>query len=66
MAKLMGRPAYYRPKIMPSESVMLTALGRRILKAAAKRTGKSKSDVVEHLLRTCGAAVTFPEKPTET
>lgn len=57
----MGRPAYYRPKVHPSQSVLLTAMARRILRAAAKRTGKSKGDVVERLLRLYGHAVEFPQ-----
>ena len=58
----MGRRAYYRPKSTMPESVTLTELGRRILRSAADRTCKSKSDVVENLLRTYGAAVQFDDK----
>lgn len=60
-----GRPAYYRPKERPSRSVMLTMLGQKILDAAAARTGKTTSDIVEHLLRTHGGDLKktdFPEK----
>ena len=46
---------------MPGKSVALTALGKRILSAAADRVGGSESDIVEHLLRLHGGEVT-PEE----
>lgn len=42
----------YRPKNPPNASVSLTKLAKRILEAASRRCGESKSDIVEHLIRT--------------
>lgn len=46
-----GPRANFRPKEPPATSVILTALGKGLLRAAAKRTQQSASDVVEELLR---------------
>ncbi len=53
-----GPQTDYRPKEAPGVSLMLTKLGKDILKAASNRTKKSKSDVVERLLREHGAELT--------
>lgn len=53
-----GPRPVYAPKQMPAESCLLTELGKRILAAAAERTGAGKSNVVEHLLRKHGGSVT--------
>lgn len=53
-----GPQTVYGPKASPSESCLLTELGKDILHAAAARTGAGKSNVIEHLLRMHGAAVT--------
>jgi hypothetical protein len=53
--KLRGQPSAYRPKVQPGVSVTFTQLGLDILQAAHKRTGKSKSDVLEMLLRKHGS-----------
>lgn len=58
-----GPKAYYRPKASPGQSLSLTELGRCILDAAAERTGRSRSDVIERLLREHGATVEFPPEP---
>ena len=48
---LRGQTSAYRPKVQPGVSVTLTKLGHRILNATARRTGLSRSDVFEALLR---------------
>lgn len=52
---------YYRNKSYPAVSVTLTALAKRILQAATRRTGETASNVVEQLLRDHGAGVQFPK-----
>ena len=51
-----GPRTNFRPKSAPPVSVSLTDLAKRILQAAAVRTGLSQSDVIETLLRRHGAA----------
>lgn len=53
--------SYYRGKTGFPVSVTLTPLGRQLLEAAKARTARSGSDIVEHLLRLYGGAVTFDE-----
>jgi hypothetical protein len=52
-----GPKSEYRPKDHPPVSVMLTKLGKRILKAAARRRKLSASNVVEELLRRYGGTL---------
>lgn len=52
----------YRPKHLPPITVGLTRLGKRILRAAARRTDHSQSEVVEHLLRLHGGSVRMPDE----
>lgn len=56
-----GPKSHYRPKERLCVSITLTRLGREILDAAARRTGESRSDVVENLLRRHGPTVVFDE-----
>lgn len=49
--RMRGVRSDYRPKVQPGITVTLTRLGHRILRATAARTGMSRSDVVESLLR---------------
>jgi len=46
-----GPRANFKPKEPPATSVILTALGKGLLRAASRRTKQSASDVVEELLR---------------
>lgn len=57
--KVSGPATQFRPKDHPAQSVTLTKLAKEILDAAAQRTGESKSDVVEGLLRKYGATFEF-------
>lgn len=50
--KVSGPRTPYRPKVNPTASISLTQLGKDILQATADRLGQSKSNIVEHLLRT--------------
>lgn len=50
---------FFRPKHHPPVSLTMTKHGKSILAAASKRTKRSRSDVVEQLLRQGGATVTF-------
>lgn len=52
-----GPRPVYGPKVTPTESCLLTDLGKRILAGAAERSGAGKSNVVEHLLRCYGGSV---------
>lgn len=52
-----GPRTCYRPKEPPGKSLSLTWLAKRVLFAASVRSGKSESDVVEHLLRLHGGKV---------
>lgn len=45
---------------MPA-TLSLTVIGHGVLAAVSDRTGKSKSDVVEQLLRRFGHLVEFPD-----
>lgn len=57
--KRKGQPrSVYTPKSGPPRTVLLTALAQRALDAAAERAGDSVSNVVEHLVRVHGPAVT--------
>lgn len=56
-----GPKSVFRPKSMPPACVTLTPLGKRILQAASERTGQSRSDIVELLLRKYGSSVEFEE-----
>jgi hypothetical protein len=49
-----GRRAAYGPKVQPGVQLTLTRLAHGILEAAARRTGMSRADVVEQLLRRHG------------
>lgn len=53
-----GPKTNYRPKSQPPVSVVLTDLGKQILKATSKRTGMSHGDVMEQLLRRFATQVT--------
>lgn len=55
------RPANYLPKDPRPVSLSLTTDGVRILKKVAEKTGASRSDVVEQLLRRFSAQVEFPD-----
>ena len=46
MARKKGKPAY--PDKSKSGSYFMTAKAHRKMKAAARRTGKSDSDILEH------------------
>lgn len=52
-----GPRTIYGPKQRPSESVLLTPLGRRILYAASKRCRTKRSNVWETLLRLYGGTL---------
>ena len=54
-----GPASEFKPKDPIGVSVTLTRLGKEILAAAAKRTGVSRSDVVEGLLRQYGNEIKF-------
>ena len=53
------RPAAYYGGRAEPVTLRLTALGRRIMEAAQARTGHTRGDVIEHLLRTAGDRVEF-------
>lgn len=59
--KRSGRKNHYRPKDPRPVCLSLTPNGVRILVNAEVRTGASRSDVVEQLLRRFGTRVMFPE-----
>jgi hypothetical protein len=61
MAKL-GRRTYYSPKMPNALTVNLTVEGRRLLDLVTKRTGKSRGDVFEHLLRHHYKTIWFPKE----
>lgn len=56
-----GPAAHYRPKDPRPITVALTTRGIRILVNVAKRTGASRGDIMEQLLRRFGVQVEFPE-----
>jgi hypothetical protein len=56
-----GRTSYYLTEKDRRHSVTLTSLATTILDAAAVRTRRSRSDVVEYLLRDFGSKVEFHE-----
>ena len=60
-AHLTGPASYYRPKDSRPITLNLTAEGRRLLDDIAERTGASRADVVENLLRRFGQQVEFEE-----
>lgn len=60
MARKKGKPAY--PKKSKSGSYFITKDAHRKMKAAAKRTHKSDSDVIEHCLHETADKIT-PETP---
>jgi hypothetical protein len=56
-----GRRSIYGPKVVPNRSHSLTDLAIRIATAAARRTGATESNIVEHLLRLYGGRITREE-----
>jgi hypothetical protein len=60
-----GVKSGFRPKVQPGISVTLTQLGLDILNAAHERTGLSRSDVCEKLLRLHGAQLTNDQPDDE-
>jgi hypothetical protein len=58
---------YYPGKIARPLSITLTPTARRILRNIRRRTRRSRSDIVEHLLRLYGEQLVFePPAPTHT
>lgn len=57
-----GPRSYYRPKAPHPVTLTLTTEGRKLLDEIAQRTGASRADVVERLLRGWGSVVTFDEE----
>lgn len=53
-----GRPALFRDKGPMPHSILLTTEAKAILDAAVERTGASRNDVMEALLRRCGDDLT--------
>lgn len=62
--KMSGPKNLFRGKVRQPISIALTKFGHRLMTRHVKRTGMSRSDYVESLLRLCGDKV--PERPTET
>lgn len=56
MARKKGKPAY--PNKSKTGSYFMTREAHRKMKAAAKRTGKSDSDVIEHGIRETAEKIT--------
>lgn len=54
--------AFFPGKANVPVSSQLTPLGDKILREAVRRTGRSRGDVLEQLLRTHGGTVAFPAK----
>lgn len=59
-----GRPAYYRPKIRTIQ-IGLTRRASDSLEAAVRRNKKSRSDIVDHLLRHFHREIKFTDKDPE-
>jgi hypothetical protein len=58
--KRKGRPSFYADKNYKFQ-VDLTRLGRKHLDTAHRRTGRSRADIVEFLIRTYTRTVDFPD-----
>jgi hypothetical protein len=56
-----GISTYYPGKIQKPVTVNLTEVGWRIMDATTARTARSRSDLVEHLLRRHAAALRFDD-----
>lgn len=54
----MSNRSIYSPKLPTPRTVTLTALAQRIWDAATKRTGQSRSNVIEHLIRNHAGSLT--------
>ena len=65
LRKRPGPRSFYRPKDAPAKTMMLTKLGKEILREAHKRTGESEADIVEWLLRKHGREVVFDRDSQE-
>lgn len=50
---------YYPEKVAPPATVGLTELAHDIVRAVQARTGRSRSDIIEHLIRRFGPEVEF-------
>jgi len=59
---MLRHEAYYPDKGAPIQ-LRPTALGREILSALQRRTGRDYDDIVERLLRTGGEGLTFDDPP---
>lgn len=60
--KRSGPPSRYRPKDRLPQTVTLTVFAKQLLNATAARTGESRSDVLEALLRRHAAELVFDEE----
>ncbi len=56
MARQKGKPAY--PNKSRSGSYFITSTAFLLIRAAAKRTGKSDSDIIEHCIRQSAKSIT--------
>ncbi len=59
MARRKGKPMYGKKSV--AGSYWITRQAAVLMRAAARRTGKSDSDIIEHGLRTVAAGLTRDE-----